>query len=266
MVQHPQSGVAVALSPTGVSPPVAPMRAVGREVHSEGITLQDIPAEAVFVQDGSWYPNHTAGGILVVADPVTGWQRTYRVPSQVHVDGSYQAKLYVAWEVLRARGAHRVVWGSRGPQWSFHGRKGYTDAVQSRNPRSSPLSDDLLRACRGLLAEGFCAPQHLYFHRVGTFLDSLLDEADGEAQKQASRARPEVGWIRGLQAPQVCFTHNDVQVHNLHRLVEVSTRRLLDLHMGAPEQGERKSLAVYHTVMERGLVRWGAHLRTMTRR
>ena len=197
---------------------------------------------------------------------MTGWHQTYRVPIPVHVDGSYQAELYVAWEVLRARGAHRVVWGTRGPQWSFHDSKGYIDAVQSRNPGSSPLSDDLLRACRGLLAEGFCAPQHLYSHRVGTFLDSLLNEADGEAKKQASRARPKVGWIRGLQAPQVCFTHNDVQVHNLDRLVEVSARRLWDLHMEAPEQGGRKSLAVYHAIMERGLVRWGAHLRTMARR
>ena len=107
----------------------------------------------------------------------------------------------MAWEVLRARGAHRVVWGTRGPQWSFHDSKGYIDAVQSRNPGSSPLSDDLLRACRGLLSEGFSAPQHLYSHRVGTFLDSLLDVADGEAKTQASRARPEVGWIRGLQTP-----------------------------------------------------------------
>ena len=64
-----------------------------REVHPEGITLQDIPVEAVFVQDASWYPNHTAGGGLVVADPVTGW---HQVPILVHVDGSYQGELYVA--------------------------------------------------------------------------------------------------------------------------------------------------------------------------
>ena len=167
---------------------------------------------------------------------------------------------------MRARGAHRVVWGTRGRQWSFHDSKGYIDAVQSRNPGSSPLSDDLLRACRGLLSEGFSAPQHLYSHRVGTFLDALLDVADGEAKKQASGARPEVGWIRGLQTSQVCFTHNDVQVHNLDRLVETSSRRLWDLHMEAPEHGERQSLGVYSAVTERGLIRWGAHLRTMARR
>ena len=189
------------------------------------------------MQDASWYPNHTAGGGLVVADPTTGWHRIYRIPIPVHVDGSYQAELYVAWEVLRARGAHRVVCGTRGRQWSFHDGKGYIDAVQSRNPGSSPLSDDLLRACRGLLSEGFSAPQHLYSHRVGTFLDALLDVADGEAKKQASGARPEVGWIRGLQTPQVCFTHNNVQVHNLDRLVETSSRRLWDLHMEAPSTG-----------------------------
>ena len=37
-----------------------------------GITLRDIPDKAVFVQDASWYPNHTAGGGLVVADLATG--------------------------------------------------------------------------------------------------------------------------------------------------------------------------------------------------
>ena len=138
------------------------------------------------MQDASWYANHTAGGSLVVAHPVTGWHQTYRVPITVHVDRCYQAELYVASEVLRAGEAHRVVWGIRGPQWSFHDSKGYIDAVQSRNRGSSPLSDDLLQACRGLLAEGFSAPQHLYSHRDGNFPDSLLDEADGEAMKQAS--------------------------------------------------------------------------------
>ena len=180
-----------------------------------GIALQDVRNEAVLVQDASGFPNHTARGGLVVADLATGWNQTYRIPIPVHVDGSYQAELYVAWEVLRVRGAHRVVWGTRGPQWSFHDSKGYIDAVQSRNPGSSPLSDDLLRACRGFLAEGLCAPKHLYSHRVGSFLDSLLDTAAGEAKRQATKAQLEVGWVRGLQEPRVCFSHNDVQVHNL---------------------------------------------------
>ena len=172
----------------------------------------------------------------------------------------------MAWEVLRARGTHRVVWITRGPQWSFHNSKGYIDTVQSRNPWSSPLSDDLPRACRGLLSEEFSAPQHLYSHRVGTFLDFLLDEADGKAKTQASGAQPEVWWIRGLQTPQVCFTRNNVQVHNLDCLVEASARRLWVLHMEAPEQGERKSLGVDTAVTERGLICGGAHLRTMARR
>ena len=60
----------------------------------------------------------------------------------------------MAWEVLQARGTHRVVWGTRGPQWSFHDSKGYIDAVQSRNPGSSLRSDDLLRACRGCCPRG----------------------------------------------------------------------------------------------------------------
>ena len=35
---------------------------------------------------------------------------------------------------------------------------------------------------------------------------------------------------------------------------------------GGPEHGERPSLGVYSAVTERGLIRWGAHLRTMARR
>ena len=174
-----------------------------------------------------------------------------RVPIPVHVDGSYQAKLYVAWEVVQARGAHRVVWGTRGPQWSLHHSKGYIDAVLSPNPGSSPLSDDVLRACRGFLAEGFCAPQHLYSHRVGTFLDSLLATADGEAKRQAAMAQPRVGRIQGLQTPRVCFTHNTVEVHNLDRVVETAARRLWVLHMKAPEQAVRKSLSCQYITPSR---------------
>ena len=95
--------------------------------------------------------------------------------------------------MLLAREAHRVVWGVRGTQWSFHDCKGYIDAVQFRNPGFWPLLDDLLRACRGLLGMGFDAPQHLYSHRVGTFLDALLHNADGVAKHQAKVARPRVG-------------------------------------------------------------------------
>ena len=80
------------------------------------------------------------GGGLVVVDPKMGWQQSYAIPIPVHVDGSYQVELYVVWEVLRARGAHRVIWGIWGQQWSFHDSKGYIDAVQSGNPGSSPAS------------------------------------------------------------------------------------------------------------------------------
>ena len=87
------------------------------------------------------------------------------------------------------RGTHRLVWGVRGTQWSFHDSKGYIDAVQSQNPGSSPLSNDLRRACTEL-GMGFDAPRHLYSHRLGTFLDALLDDADGVAKRQAQVARP----------------------------------------------------------------------------
>ena len=97
-------------------------------------------------------------GGLMVADPESGWRQSYAIPVAVHVDGSYQAELCVAWEVLRTRGANRVVRGIRATQWSFHDSKGYIDVVQSRNHDSSLLSDDLLRACRGLLGMGFDAP------------------------------------------------------------------------------------------------------------
>ena len=104
------------------------------------------------------------------------------------MDGSYQADLYVPWQVLRSRRAHCVVWGTGVPQWSFHDSKGYINAVQSRKAGSSPLCDDLLLACRGFLAEGLCAPEHLYSHLVGSFPDSMSDTADGEAKRQAGKA------------------------------------------------------------------------------
>ena len=154
------------------------------------------------------------------------------------------------------------MWGTRGQQCSFHDSKGYMHAVETRYPGSSPLSDDVLRACRGLLAGGFDVPQHLYSHRVGTFLDSLLDNADGVAKRQA-RARPAMDWIHGLQTPRVCFTHNTVQVHSLDRLVQAAARRLWLLHTEAPAQTVRKSFSVYHAIREHDLIRWGAHLRTM---
>ena len=64
----------------------------------------------------------------------------------------------------------------------------------------------------------------------------------------------------------MCFTHNTVQVHNLDRLVQAAARRLWYLPTETPERPVRKSLSVYHTVTERGLIRWGAHLRMMARR
>ena len=264
--QHPQSGAALTFPWAGDSPPVAQTRAMGPGANPWGRRPARYPGRSGFCAGRLWYPNHTTGGGLVVADPETGWSQTYSIPIPVHVDGSYQAESYDAWEVPRARGAHHVVWGTRGQQWSFHDSKGYIDAVQSRNPGSSPLSDDLIRACRGLLAGGFGVPQHLYSHRVGTFLDSLLDAADDVAKRQAAKAQPGVGWVQGLQAPRVCFTHNTIQVHNLDRLVQTAARRLWSLHTEAPEQAVRKSLSVYHAVTERGLIRWGAHLRTMARR
>ena len=95
--------------------------------------------------------------------------------------------------VWLARGAHRVVWGTRGQHWSIHDSKGYIDGAQSRNLGSSPLFDDLLCACQGLLAVRFDVPQHLYSHRVGTFVDSLLDTAGDVAKRQAAKAQPGVG-------------------------------------------------------------------------
>ena len=87
---------------------------------------------------------------------------------------------------------------------------GYIDTVQSCNPGSSLPSDDLLRACRGLLGISFHAPQHLYLHRVGRVLGVVLDGTDGVPKRQAQAVKPQVGWVPGLQEPQVCFTHNGI--------------------------------------------------------
>ena len=45
--------------------------------------------------------------------------------------------------------------------------------------------------------------------------------------------------------------------------METAARRLCGLHMEDPEQAMRKSLSVYNTITERGLIRWRAYLRTM---
>ena len=105
---------------------------------------------------------------------------------------------------------------------------------------------------------GFGAPQHLYSHRVRTFLDALLHDADGVAERQAQSAKPRVGWIRSLEEPRTCFLHNGVQLHNLDRHAQL-------LQTGALECPPRKSLDTYHAVGERGVIQWGAHIRTMAR-
>ena len=84
----------------------------------------------------------------MVANLLTGSRRVSAIPLLVHVDGLYQVELHVAWIVLWARGAHHVIWGVQVSRWSFHGSKGYIDAVRSCNPRSSPLSE---RPLAGLL-------------------------------------------------------------------------------------------------------------------
>ena len=72
----------------------------------------------------------------------------------------------------------------------------------------------------------FDAPQHLYSHRVGTFLDALLDNADEVAKGQAQVAWPWVGWIWGLQEPRVCFTHNTIQIHNVDHHMQSASHQL----------------------------------------
>ena len=84
-----------------------------------------------------------------------------------------------------------------------------------------------------------------------------MDDADGVAKRQATRARPEVGSIHGLQTPRVCFIQNTVPVHNLDRLVQAAARRLWFLHTEAQERAVRKSLSVYRAVTECALIHWG---------
>ena len=77
------------------------------------IALCNLPDDVVFVQSASWYPG----------------RRSYAIPLLVHVDGLYQAELYVALVVLRARRTHCVVWGVWGTQWSLENSKGCIDAA-----------------------------------------------------------------------------------------------------------------------------------------
>ena len=82
-----------------------------QEVKVHEITSQDLLDDVVFVQDASWYPGYITGGALMAANPLMGWRPVCSISLPVYMDSSYQAELHVAWVILWAWGAYRVLWG-----------------------------------------------------------------------------------------------------------------------------------------------------------
>ena len=170
------------------------------------------PSDTVFLQDASWFPTgRHSGGVVAVLDVHTGHYTLHRIPIPIFCDNLYQAELYVAWIVLRARACAR--WYTRDERWSLTDSNSYVTALGSRNDSSSPLVTSLLAACRALVQHA-ASPRHLYSHLTGTFLDRVMDVVDCLAREVGLSQIPRCGWIPELQQLLVLFTHNNRQVQD----------------------------------------------------
>ena len=170
------------------------------------------PPDAVFIQDAFWFPlGRHSGGAVAVLDVHTDHDELHPIPIPIFCDNSYQAELYVAWVVLRARASAR--WFVRDEPWSLTDSNSYITAIGSLNDSTSALVTSLLVACRSLVRN--TAPlQHLYFHLTGTFLDCVMDVVDNLAREVGMSQTPRHGWIPELQALPVLFTHDERQVQD----------------------------------------------------
>ena len=112
--------------------------------------FSSVPSDAVFIQDASWFlSGRHSGGVVAVLDVHTDHFELHRIPIPIFCDNSYQAELYVAWVVLRARASAR--WFVRDDRWSLTDSNSYITALGSRNDTTSPLVTSLLVACRSLV-------------------------------------------------------------------------------------------------------------------
>ena len=146
---------------------------------------------------------------MAVLNVHTGHYMLHHIPIPIFCDNSYQAELYVAWVVVRARAC--ACWFMRDERWSLTDSNSYITALGSRNDGASPLVVSLLTACRSLI-QNTAFPRHLYSHLTSTFLHCVMDVVDCLARDVGMSQTPRYGWIPELQELPVLLTHNDQQI------------------------------------------------------
>ena len=178
----------------------------------------------------------------------------------IFCDNSYQAELYVAWVVLRARAC--ACWFTRAERWSLTDSNSYITALGSRNDSASPLVASLLTARRSLIKNTAFA-RHLYSHLTGTFLDRVMDAVDCLARDVGMSQTPRYGWIPELQKLPVLFTHNDRQIQDFQGFLNKKIPACVLHHLNVPYYPPSPNLLLYERVVMCGSVKWGIHLRTV---
>ena len=191
---------------------------------------------------------------MAVLDVHTDHFELHRIPIPIFCDNSYQAELYVAWVVLRARASAR--WFVRDERWSLTDSNSYITALGSRNVTS------LLVACRSLV-KNTAPPQHLYSHLTGTFLDCVMDAVDNLAREVGMSQTPRYGWIPELQVLPVLFTHDERQVQDFQAFLNKKIPACVLHHLQVPFHPPSPSLLLYERVVMTGAIKWGVHLRTV---
>ena len=190
------------------------------------------PLNAVFIQDASWFPSgRHSGGAVAVLDMHTNHYMLHRILIPIFCDNSYQAELYVAWVVLRARASAH--WFMRDDRWSLTDSNSYITALGSRNDSTSPLVTSLVIACRSLVKNP-APPRHLYSHLTGTFLDRVMDAVDNLAREVGMSQTPRYRWIPEFQDLPVLFTHNERQVQDFQAFLNKKIFACVLHHLQVP--------------------------------
>ena len=152
----------------------------------------------------------------------------YLVSIPCHLDHSYAAEVYTSWILCRVKRAmlastHVACATTHSLRESsdFTDSKSFILALRSRRPE---VLVDLLLADYNEHATHFPAPQHLYSHHEGTFLDLVLDDVDREAMRQP-HPMP-AGYLAVLQTPQPTFCRDGVQWHDVSTLQSRQLHRL----------------------------------------
>ena len=219
------------------------------------------PSDAVFLQGASWFPTgrHSKGAIAVL-DVHTGHYTLHRIPIPILCNNSYEAELYVAWVVLRARACARL--NRRDERWSRTDSQSYITALGSRNDSTSPLVTSLLAACRALV-QHTASPRHLYSHLTGTFLDRMMDAVDCLAREVGLSQIPRYGWIPELQQLLVLFTHNNRQMQDFQAFLVKKNPACVLSTLSVLYCPPSTNLLLYERVVMPGSVKWDIHLRAV---